>query len=510
MKNHFIVTAICLLFFISANAANKVFNIKEYGAKHSTNEKDAPANTTAIQAAIDACSDNGGGIVLVPKGVYVTGTLHLKSNVTIQMEAWADLIGSPIIEDYTEVPVATEEPHFSRCLFYAEGAENIKITGENRSEINGRGYFFKFNRERPKLFRFEKCRNVEIENITVKNSGSWCVVFTECDSVKVSNITLYNKENRNNDGIDLDGCSNVWITGCNLQVLDDALCLKSSVDKICENIFISDCTVSSYTSAVKFGTASKTGFRNVRIKNCQFFDCWYGAIKLLAVDGAILEDVEISDIQLFDCNGPIFLRLGNRGRSYDKSIKQIYSEDAKPEGRPVGKLRNITIKNVEGTLRTRQGLYEFKECILLTGIPGHYIQDVTLENIHLSYAGYGDLDVRNREVPEMESRYPEQSHFGILPSYGMYLRHVKGLKVKNVTMALRCIDNRPAIMLDDVHESKFDQVSFDIKPEAGSALVIKNSSNIKLNKVIPSGGVEQLMEIEGGDSESIQLTNCIE
>lgn len=490
------------LAFIALNFTygySKDYNILDFGAIKSHTK----LSTKAIQAAIDAASADGGGTVIVPKGVYVTGTLFLKSNVTLKLEANTELFGSSSLEDYAEVPVATEEPHFSKSLFYAQGEENIKISGHPRSEINGKGYMFKHSPERPKLFRIENCKNIEFDNAIIKNSGSWCIYFRECDSVYIHHTSVYNKENRNNDGMNFDGCSNVRIEDCNLQVEDDAICLKSSVDKICENIYVSNCTVSSYWACIKFGTASKTGFRNVKVSNCQFFDSRHGCIKLLAVDGAILENIEFSNIKMYNCGGPIFLRLGNRGRDYSESIKQVYKTDAKPEGRPVGKIRNITFKNIEGRLTGR--LDPPTEGIMFTGLPNHYIENVTMENIHFSYTGFGDLDVKDREIAEDEARYPEQLFFGVLPSYGMYLRHVKGLKIKNFTMELRDHDDRSAIVMDDVIESTFEDIKFDIEPEAGSGIVLSNTKNLVISGIDPTGEVEYLVEVKGEKSEGIHL-----
>ncbi len=453
------------------------YNILDFGAKKSHKE----LSTEAIQSAIDEAHKNGGGTVIVPKGTYVTGTLFLKSNVTFKLEANTELFGSSDLKDYVDVPIATEEPHFSKCLFYAHGEENIAIVGHARSEINGKGYMFKHSPERPKLFRIEECKNVRFENAIIKNSGSWCMYFRECDEVKIHKTAVYNKENRNNDGMNFDGCSNVRITDCNLQVEDDAICLKSSVDKVTENFYIENCTVSSYWASLKFGTASKTGFRNITVKNCQFFDSRHGAIKLLAVDGAIIENVEISNIKMFNCGGPIFLRLGNRGRDYSKSIKQVYKSDAKPEGRPVGKIRNIVFKNIEGRLTGR--LDPPTEGIMFTGLPGHYIENVTMENIHFSYTGFGELDVQDRIIQEDEARYPEQLFFGTLPSYGMYVRHVKGLKLKNVTLELRGHDNRSAIVLDDVMDSDFENIEFDISSKTESGITSKNIKNVNFKNV---------------------------
>ncbi len=476
----------------------QTYNILDYGAKKSHTE----LSTKAIQAAIDDCSKKG-GTVIIPKGVYVTGTLFLKSNVTIKMEANTELFGSSSLEDYAEIPLGTEEPHFSKSLFYAYKQENIKIIGHPRSEINGKGYMFKHSHERPKLFRIENCKNIEFDNAIIKNSGSWCAYFKECEFINIHHTSVYNKENRNNDGMNFDGCSNVTIKDCNLQVEDDAICLKSSVDKICENFDISNCTVSSYWASLKFGTASKTGFRNIKVTNCQFFDSRHGAIKILSVDGAIIENVEISNIKMYNCGGPIFLRLGNRGRTYDKSIKQVYKADAKPEGRPVGKIRNIIFRNIEARLTGR--IDPPTEGIMFTGLPNHYIENVTLENIHFSYTGFGDLDVKNRVIKEDEARYPEQLFFGVLPSYGMYLRHVKGLNINNVTMKLRNHDNRNAIVMDDVIDSNFTDINFDITPEAESGILIKNSKKLSLNKVKPSGKTKYLIEIQGEKNDDISI-----
>ncbi|MFY0626961.1 MAG: right-handed parallel beta-helix repeat-containing protein [Reichenbachiella sp.] len=495
-----------LRLFLLLNTAHvtsaQTFNILDYGAKKSHEE----VSTESIQAAIDDASKyEGGGTVIIPKGVFTTGTLFLKSNITIKMEANAELYGSTSLKDYADVPIATEEPHFSKCLFYAKGEKNIRIMGHPRTEINGRGYFFKHSPERPKLFRIENSTNIEFENLVIKNSGSWCVYFRECDSVKIHKTAVYNKENRNNDGMNFDGCSNVSITDCNLQVEDDAICLKSSVDKITENFYIANCTISSYWASLKFGTASKTGFRNIKVENCQFFDSRHGAIKLLAVDGAIIENVEISNIKMFNCGGPIFVRLGNRGRDYTESIKQVYKEDVQPEGRAVGAIRNLTFRNIEGRLTGR--IDPPTEGIMFTGLPGHFIEDVTMENINFSYSGFGDLNVKDRVIKEDEARYPEQLFFGVLPSYGMYLRHVKGLKLNNVNLTLRDQDDRQAIVMDDVHDSDFRNLTFDINKDAESALVIKDSKNLVFDNVRPMSEINYLLGVQGKMTKNIELKN---
>lgn len=444
---------IALLFAVTTTyAAGESYNIKDFGAKSYL----TVTSTHAIQAAIDAANKGGGGTVIIPKGSYTTGTIFLKSNVTLQLEEHAKIFGSSVWTDYAEVPIGTEEPHFSKCLFFVVGQENITIIGHPRAEINGKGYLFKHAKERPKLFRIEESKNIQFKDLIIKNSGSWCVYFRECDNVLLHRCSIYNKENQNNDGMNYDGCSNVRILDCNLQVEDDAICLKSSVKKICENILVENCTVSSYWACLKFGTASWSGFRNVTVRNCQFFDSRHGCIKLLAVDGAFIENVLVENVDLYNCAGPIFIRLGNRGRDYSTSIKQVYAVDAKPEGGKIGSIKNITFKNMTARLTGR--LDPPTEGMMFTGLPDHYIENVTLENIDFSYTGFGETGAAKNVIKEDEARYPEQLFFGVLPSYGLYARHVKGLKMSNVNFTLRAEDDRPAIVLDDVEGSSFKRV----------------------------------------------------
>lgn len=465
--------------FPKINPDEKVFNIKDFGAKptYSSDFKNEYISTKAVQAAIDACSKNGHGVVLVPKGHFTVGTLFLKSNIHIHLEEGAELDGSSDFNDYAKVRTSTEEPQFSECMFFADNVQNIKFTGQSRhSMIDGRGYFFKRSKRRPRLFRIENCKNIEFNGIILRNSASWCLVFQGCDNIYMKDVSLFNLENRNNDGIDLDGCSNVKIENCNIETSDDAICLKSSVEKTCENIIVTNCVVSSRCAAVKFGTASGYGFKNVKVKDCKFYNCTLGAIKLMVVDGGYMDGVEISNIDIARSAGPIFIRLGNRGRSYKTSVKQVYSADAKPEGMPVGYMRNIKISNVKADIYS---LKTSLQGILITGIPGYKIQNLTLENMELNYIGHGDLSSYTEEIKEDEARYPEQNFFGVLPSYGMFIRHVDGIKLKNIRMNLNSYDSRSALFLDDVDNAIFENVTLDKAKGVKDAIKTKGEVNYK-------------------------------
>lgn len=472
-----VVLFVSLLACTTIFAAGKSYNVLDFGAEPSLTE----VCTESIQAAIDAANEDGGGTVIFPAGAYTTGTIFLKSNVTIKLDQGVEIFGSSNYErDYAEVPLGTEEPHFSRCLFYALGVENVTIIGAPTSEINGKGYFFKHAEERPKLFRIEESQNILFEDLIVKNSGSWCLYFRECDHIRLNRCKVYNKENKNNDGMNYDGCSDVRIIGCNLQVEDDAICLKSSVMKPCEDIHVEDCTVSSVCACFKLGTASMSVFKNITVKNCRFYDAFKGAIKILIVDGGSVENVLIEDVECYNCGGPIFMRLGNRGRDYTKSIKQIYAYGAKPEGRPVGTLKDVTIRNIKARV-TGYTEPPFAGMLLL-GHPGHYIENVTFENFDFSFVGQGETGNRDFVPEEHEADYPEQHRFGLLPCYGMYARHIKGLKMSNVNFTLRDNDDRHAIVMDDVVDSEFSNFTVDSAIGKDQAVDMIDCEGVKFKK----------------------------
>ncbi|WP_158977267.1 glycoside hydrolase family 28 protein [Cellulophaga sp. L1A9] len=451
MKNQLLkvtVIALCLICFGSCKNNNE-YNILDYGAINDT----TIVNTVAVQKAIDKCAENGGKVI-VPSGKYVIGTINLKSNVELHIQKGAELLGSLSLKDYsTKNKGAIEAPAFNKSLLYAENAHNIKITGQGL--INGRGTKDNFPvkvadslGERPMLMRFINCNYIEFKDVSFLNSASWCVHMVSCENITVKKVTIDSRVNINNDGFDLDGCTNILIEDCDIKTGDDAICPKSTTSKITENMVVKNCRVESHTAAFKCGTSSRGGFRNIKVSDCDFSNTRMGAIKLLQVDGGILEDITIENITMNNIEGPLFIRLGNRGRIYDKPTEQIYNlKDGGSEGAPTGSIKNITIRNIKATVvSTIQ-----KRCgIMITGIPGHYVENVLLENITISYPGGGTEEDLKRSVPEDIARYPEQFFFGVLPSWGAYIRHAKNIEFKNVIMTTRNSDAREKIALVDV------------------------------------------------------------
>jgi polygalacturonase len=428
----------------------RVFDVHSYGAVGDG----VAADTKALQGAVDACHAVGGGVVLLTAGTYRIGTVWLKSNVELRLVEGAELLGSLSLADYSkDNQGAIEGPAFDECLLYAENAENIRITGDG--SVNGRGSEKNFPikleggslGDRPMLIRFVDCQNIVFSGVTLKDAASWCTHLVSCEDIVIRGVKIDSHVNRNNDGLDLDGCKNVLIENCNIRSGDDSICPKSTTTRICENIVVKNCRVQSNTSAFKCGTSSRGGFKNITVSNCDFSDTRMGAIKLLAVDGGIMEDITIENIVMNNVEGPIFIRLANRGRTYHKPTEQIQGKDVEPEGAAVGSCRNIRIRNIKATVTSDIQ----KRCgIMISGIPGHCIENVVLENIEVSYPGGGTAEDAAREVPEDIARYPEQFFFGVLPSWGAYIRHARHVEFRNVKMSVRSPDAREKFVLVDV------------------------------------------------------------
>ncbi len=408
-------------------------------------------NTAAIQDAIDAAASAGGGTVLVPAGRWLSGTLVLKNNVTLWLDNGAVLLGSTDLGDYPPHQPAYRsysDVYVNRALVYAENAHHIAVVG--RGTIDGQGGAPAFYAPdevksfllRPYLIRFVTCQNVHVEGVVLRDSPMWTQQYLACDQVTVTGITVAGNVNRNNDFIDIDGCSNVRMTGCTGDTEDDGITLKSTGPRPCENVTISDCTVGSHCSAVKLGTESTGGFRNITINNIairpsRFPVKFYGSargtsgISLLMVDGGVLENVAISNIVIDGTESPLFMRLGNRARKH--------VPDA-PQPGP-GTFRNVSISRVIATGAGRIGC----------GIVGtHRMEDITLRDINLTFAGGGTLDDASRQVPEKPADYPASSMFGRLPAYGFYARNVDGLTLDNVRLTFTRPDDRPAFVGQNV------------------------------------------------------------
>jgi polygalacturonase len=420
--------------FTSLTAANlvaDVFDVRRTGAKGNGRDYD----TQAIQRSIDRCSQAGGGVVLLPAGTYLSGTLELKSGVTLHLAAGSRLVGSTSLDDFPErVPALRSytDNYTRRSLIYAEKQERIAIEGAG--VIDGRGAAFKGPYlARPYMLRFIECRDVAMRGVTLRDSPMWVQHFLACDGVHIHGITVHSHVNSNNDGIDIDACHRVRISDCDIDSGDDAIVLKSTTDRACEDVVISNCVLRSACNALKLGTESNGGFRNIAISNCSIRDTRLSGLAVECVDGGALERVVVSGLVMNKVGCPIFVRLGDRARPFKEGM-------ARP---PAGVLRDVSISGVYASGAGTTGCS-------ITGLPDRAVEGVTLRDVRLSFVGGGTSADAARQVPEERAKYPEHSMFGTLPAHGFFCRHVRDLRMDDVRVSTEAPDGRPAFVTDDV------------------------------------------------------------
>ncbi len=480
---------------------HNLFNIIDYGAIKDGSD----LSTAAIQKAIDDCSGKGGGTVYIPPGRYVSGTLFLKSFVTLYLESGAILEGSRDLDDYPVVISTVRsytDSYTNKSLIYGEDLEYVSVTG--RGIIDGNGASFRVPDElrrkdlsasykaRPYMIRLINCRNVLVKDITLLNSPMWVQHYMACTGVNIYGITVRSRVNNNNDGIDIDGCSNVMISDCNISSGDDAIVLKSTLDKFCRNVTITNCVVSSDCNAFKLGTESNGGFQNIVLTGCTFYNTRLAGIALEMVDGGSLSNVTVSDVVMDSVSCPVFIRLGNRARPFKENM-------AKPG---MGKLSGVMISNIQATGIGKTGCS-------ITGLPGSHAVNISLNNIRLVFNGGGTRELASRVIDEFPDKYPEFGMFGILPVYGFFCRHVTGLKMEGIVLSYETPDYRPALWLEDVTDSGITGLKASCEEETGSVIVISNSGNLRISGCISDKKTGPLSSVRNGSSGIYFIDNQI-
>jgi polygalacturonase len=443
----------------------RIFDVTHFGARGNGVTIDTPAINRAIEAAAAAGRGPGGpgGTVYFPAGTYASYSVHLKSNVALYLAQNATLLAAAPANGRGYDPA---EPgagnafqdfghsHWHNSLIWGEGLENITIHGPGK--IDGSGLIRVGDLESAplqgnKTIALKLCRNVAIRDITIFNAGHFAILPTGVDNFRIDSVVI----DTNRDGINLDCCRNVRISNTTVNSPnDDAIVLKSSYAlnelRATENVTIDNCMVSGYllgtlldgtfqtagfgrTGRIKFGTESNGGFKNIAISNVIFEYCL--GLALETVDGGLLEDVTISNITMRNVLMPFFLRLGARMRG--------------PAGLAVGTLRRVSISNVI----VHNADPRFPSTI--AGIPGHNIEDIRISNVR--HHMLGGLTPANAVANprEAENAYPEPTMFGILPAYGFFIRHAKGVTLDNVEVRYEQTDTRPAFVLRDVADADF-------------------------------------------------------
>ncbi len=468
---------------ISAHATS--FNVRDYGAQGDGKTLDSPA----INAAIEACAAQGGGTVTIPAGNYLCGSIRMKSDIELHLEPGSTIIATDERGAYDPSeefggPEYQDGGHtyFHNSLIWADGERNVSITG--RGMIDGRG-LTRHDTEKAgqvqggsigmgdKAIALKLCRNVLIRDITIYRGGHFAIIITGCDYATIDNVLI----DTNRDGIDIDCCRFTTVSNCKINTPhDDALVLKSSYalkrPVITENILISNCTVTGFKlgtaldgtyvpeevnwvcGRIKLGTESNGGYRNITITGCT---CYYSSgLAFEEVDQGKMENIVVSNISMSHVHHyPIYITTGCRNRG-------------PKERQEVSSARDIQISNLTAD-----------DCdplsgIQITGMSGHPIENVRLSNIQIRYRG-GMKEAVSRDYPELGTQYPEIAKFlGVCPAYGLFIRHVDGLQLSDVTLLVDSPDSRPCVIADDVRNVRMTNV---YTPDGSHITAIKDENH---------------------------------
>jgi len=404
----------------------------------------ATLNTASIQQAIDGCSAAGGGTISFPAGRYLTGTIQIKSNVSLRLERGAILLGSTEAADYRNLDpfIDGSGNPLGHALVVAVDAANVGLEGEGT--VDGQSPQLKAKQDpyavRPFLVRWVRCTNVTVRDVHLVNPGAWTLNLFQTRGAVIEHVTIRSRGlgMPNNDGINIDSSENIRVRDCDVVSGDDALVIKAtSAAEPSRDISASGCVLSTNTNAIKLGTESIGGFADISISRCQITDARMSGIALYEVDGGELRHVVIRDVTMDGVTVPISIRLGARLKTF--------REGDRPKPTP-GRLRDVTIENVRAKNIGMIGM-------LINGVPGFPVEGLRLKNIQLELPGGGTAEAAKLQLPENEKAYPEFNMFGkTMPAYGIYARHLRGVTFQNVRTSLLKPDSRPPTVLVDVED----------------------------------------------------------
>ena len=440
-----------------------MFNILDYGAVSGGKV----LCREAFQKAVDACAEAGGGRVYVPSGIFLLGTVFLKNNVHIYLEAGSLILGScDLKNDFApdeEIPysVYQDASHtfFHHSLFVAENLEHISITGAGRIDmqskyesddfipVRGIGVCPKGTFRGAKVIAFKECTDVMLKDFSLYNATDLAIYLAGCENIRVSGLLI----DTHIDGINIDCCKDTVISDCIIHSGDDGIVPKSSYvlgrKQFTQNLVVTNCIVSSECNAIKLGTESNGGFKNITVSNCVIYNTRSVGLSVEAVDGGEIDGVTFTNITLKNVGCPFFVIIGDRARG--------------PEGTGIGSIKNVSISHIIHTgpyseiPRKRAPYFRHLETLpfnhqagMVVGLEGHPVENVRLEDIYLQMNGGENASII--DVPENPKGYPDANIFGTLDSYGFFIRHAKNIKAVDIKAEVINTDVRPEITLDDV------------------------------------------------------------
>jgi polygalacturonase len=480
-----------------------IFDPRSFGAVGDGRTKD----TNAVKRAIDACTAAGGGIVYLGPGTYLCGTIVLKSNVTLYLEAGATVLGSGDINDY--------KPNH---LIFASGVQNVGLAGPGK--VDGQGSEFWVRSRRPPvsedkewsdaihldwthtpkhpspMVEFEDCTDVRISDVFLCNAPGWTLRPFNCNRVQIRGIVIKNPVySPNSDGIDPTCCQDVVISDCIIDTGDDAICLKSeslngAPVRLSRNIVVTNCVLTGCCNGFKFGTPTYGGFENITFSNSVIYNDEVAlpsrviaGIQLSAVDGGWVEGIVISGIQMRRVRAPVCLRRGTR-----------HTDSVTPQNG----MRGVVIEGLHAS-----------DAILtssITGLPGMHVEDVRLSDIRIATVMPGKPEWVANPVPEVAPDYPQSRMFGWLPASGLYVRHVHGLSMRNVSFSAPADEWRPTLVFDDVQDLRCSGLQSTPTTHGEPMLQMDGVTDAWISDTRAPQGSRALLKLKS--SKDILLSGC--
>jgi polygalacturonase len=495
-----------------------VYNIRQYGAKGDG----ATLDTTAVQAAIDACHQNGGGIVLVPAGTFQIGTVELKSHVTLHIAAAGKLLGTADGKHYHAVdaiPLSGDSTlnDGNWALLFAVNAVNVTIEGAGT--IDGQGAQFHSpvrgtpppsglgGNRRPYHLLFHRCDRLTVRDIALVDCAYHSIRVIQSKHVHMDSLYIHNRVNGNNDGFHFISAEYVTVSNCTVLSQDDACAMFGN----CKFITVTNSVFSTRWSVFRFGGGVA---ENISISNCVLYDVFGCPIKFQGNEGSRFENISFANLVLQQVTGPIHISLGPRTRQ-NQNVDEGLQPTLAKETRPPALARNISFSNIHGTVTTnppplpetkltsdpRPG--EGHSCITLNCIADATMENISFDDIHLTFGGGGTAeDAARRDLPKIAGEY---FMLGPMPAYGFYARNSRGLTLQNIRFQVSTPEMRPAVIFDHVEDVAVNGLSVQANPNAESALRCIDSKQILLTAPRLLSSAAAFLQLEGTENENIKI-----
>jgi len=492
----------------------RVYNIRDFGARGDGKSLD----TSAVQSAIDRCHREQGGTVLVPAGVFVIGTVEMKSNVTLHIAAGGTLLGSGDGQQYHAADAIPLEGDTTLNdgnvgLIFAVNAVNVTIEGPGT--IDGQGALFRHGPHhapppsgrggphRPHTLLFYRCTNLSVRNIFLSRSAFHCVRIMQSHFVWLTGIHIHSRVNNNNDGFHFVSCQYVHISDCDVLSQDDACALFGS----CQFITVTNCSFSTRWSVFRFGGGH---VNNITVSNCLLHEVYGCPIKIRCGPGSVFENMSFSNLVLDRVTGPISIGVG----AQPPRRNHAGAAHSHPQPTMPAVLRNVSFNGIYGTVTVpvqiadvefpnayRPG--ELRSCIVLNGTGEGTLEKVSFNDIRITFPGGGTAaEGARRQIPHFAGEYFE---LGVLPAWAIYARNARGVSLSNVRFETATPDLRPAVIFDHVQDAAINGLSVAGNPQAESVLRFIDTQDTLMTATRLLSPAAVFLQAEGAENQSITI-----